>query len=91
MNITHWWPFSLSPRLEKAFTDIKTRLTSENVQLNTSQNTMIVSRLADVMAHHIPEIIERDGLPYLCHIMNGWGNVTYNGKEIIDELLPFIH
>ncbi|MVT12002.1 hypothetical protein [Chitinophaga tropicalis] len=91
MNSTHWWPFSLSPRLEKAFRDIKTRLTSENVQLNTRQNTLIISQLADVMAHHIPEIIERDGLPYLCHIMNGWGNVTYKGKEIIDELLPFIH
>jgi hypothetical protein len=91
MHITHWWPFSLSPRLEKAFTDIKTRLTSEDVLLNTKQNTQIISRLAEVMAYHIPEIIERDGLPYLCHIMNGWGNVIYNGKEITDELLPFIH
>ena len=91
MYITHWWPFSLSPRLEKAFTDIKTRLAAEEVSLNTAQNTHIISRLGEVMAHHIPEIIERDGLPYLCHIMNGWGNVTYNGKEIIDELLPFIH
>ncbi|SFW18407.1 hypothetical protein [Chitinophaga sancti] len=91
MHITHWWPFSLSPRLEKSFTDIKNRLTFEDVLLNTRQNTLIISRLAEVMAHHVPEIIERDGLPYLCHIMNGWGNVIYNEREMIDELLPFIH
>jgi hypothetical protein len=43
------------------------------------------------MAAHLTDIIERDGLPHLAHVLNGWGNARFHGHHLMEALLPFVH
>jgi hypothetical protein len=86
-----WWPFSLSPRLQASFNQFKLEMEHALEIPDRQQANLISSRLADIMACYVPNIIERDGLPYLCHIINGWGNATYGQRCMMDEMLPFVH
>jgi hypothetical protein len=46
--------------------------------------------LASLMARHIGAIIDRDSLPSLCHVINGWGNGMYHGLHMTDRMMAFI-
>jgi hypothetical protein len=47
--------------------------------------------LARVMSNHISELVYRDSLPHLSHVLNGWGDFTFGGMRISDRIERFIH
>lgn len=91
MSNNIWWPFELAPELDASFRTYKEQMAHRQVSLNKQRISQLADQLGDIMASHVPDIIERDGLPYLCHIINGWGNATYRQREMISEMLPFVH
>lgn len=85
-----WWPLSLSPHLLSAFWKFR-----ESMQAIPRMDHALLdntTRQLDTLLHRcIGNIIERDGMPHLCHIINGWGNGQYNGVHHLDRIAGFIH
>jgi len=46
--------------------------------------------LVTLMAPHVETLLERDGLPHLCHIINGWGNATFHGRRMTEYMTMFL-
>jgi hypothetical protein len=85
-----WWPLSLSPALLSAFWKFRERMNSspslDHARLEKTSHEL------DLLMHTcIGNIMERDGLPHLCHIINGWGNGQYNNIHHTDRIAGFIH
>lgn len=45
--------------------------------------------LARHMHGHVADILERDGLPHYCHLLNGWGNARYQNRTLLEHLDKF--
>jgi hypothetical protein len=43
------------------------------------------------MSLHVHEILERDSLPHLGHVINGWGDSLYDGHRISNRYSRFVH
>jgi len=86
-----WWPLDLSPRVEAAFEDFRARLRSAPVALDTLAAGEVSDQLSRLMARHVGDIMERDGLPHHCHVVNGWGDARFQGRPLMDRMAGFIH
>jgi hypothetical protein len=86
-----WWPIQLTPAAADALRSFRSTMAAVNLTVDHSTVTAVADLLAIEMASHVNEIIERDGLPHLAHVINGWGNACYNGHRLMDEIGPFIH
>jgi hypothetical protein len=59
-----WWPLDLPPRVEAAFEDFRARLRSAPVTLDALAAGEVSDQLSRLMARHVGDIMERDGLPH---------------------------
>ena len=87
----YWWPLNLSPVEENAFSQFRHQMSQVSLRANPKHIEEMAEYLAYLMKNHLPTIIERDGLPHSCHVVNGWGNVTYKGHQILESLDSFVH
>ena len=90
-NIPFWWPLELSPREDEAVCKFRLRMQQASISLNEDAVHSVSDQLSRIMGQHLTAIIERDGLPHLSHVLNGWGNARFKGHYLIEELVPFIH
>lgn len=90
-NERFWWPLDLSPRAESAFRRFRSQLLERPVSIDVASVESVSGELARAMSHHISEIIQRDKLPHLCHVLNGWGDVYIYGLRVSDRIERFIH
>lgn len=88
---TFWWPLELSVREKKAVEAMRADLLRQTPQLDVAAVEEVSGQLALLMAHSLGEIVERDGLPHLCHVFNGWGDGPFRGRPLTAELEPFVH
>lgn len=86
-----WWPLDLSKREEEAFYQFHQKMLIEEQIFDNFAATKMVDDLARVMKNHINDIIERDGLPHHCHLINGWGNALVNGHYLVESFDNFVH
>jgi hypothetical protein len=86
-----WWPLSLDEQELSAVENLSKRLTQFAPRLHLEAAVRSVQALDFLMSVHVPEILERDSLPHLSHVVNGWGNATYRAKTMIEYYADFVH
>lgn len=86
-----WWPLELSGREDAAFRTFRQRMRDMPIRLDANAVNLISNQLSHLMTRHLVDIIERDGLPHLAHVINGWGNAQFRNHHLIEELIPFVH
>jgi hypothetical protein len=86
-----WIPFKLDSRFSESINDSINQIENQQENLDVGSLNETVEILNQLMVNNIHNIIDRDGMPYYCHIINGWGNVVYEGKTIIDYMETFVH
>ncbi|MDJ0840991.1 MAG: hypothetical protein QNK37_31055 [Acidobacteriota bacterium] len=91
MKAPYWWPLALSERQREAISDYRERMQRSYVALDREAVARMDGRLTRAMNGILADIIERDGLPHLCHVINGWGNARYRGRTLLEGVTPFIH
>ena len=91
-NVPDWSPLGLS---EQSVKYIKIFNENDRERKDLELETVLINKVVDVidlnMQNHVVEIIEKDGLPHLCHIINGWGNCLIGDKTITEHLAGFVH
>jgi hypothetical protein len=87
---TFWWPLSLTAAQEAAVAEYATQLRAVSCDLDLQALDRAADLLSAWMLHVLDSILERDGLPHLCHVINGWGNATYKRQSLCDRIEPFI-
>jgi hypothetical protein len=86
-----WWPLDLSPAEEEAVVSFREHLVRQPPPFDLPSLGYVARRLAAMMSFHVGDIIERDGLPHLSHLVNGWGNGRYLGQRHLDRIADFVH
>ncbi len=86
-----WWPLDLSEREAEAAVEFRRRMVDEPVALDVPLADSVSDRLTSLMRRHVAAIIERDSLPHLGHVLNGWGDVKFKGARLTHRLGSFIH
>ncbi|HKV11586.1 MAG TPA: hypothetical protein VJ725_25805, partial [Thermoanaerobaculia bacterium] len=86
-----WWPLDLSEREAQACEDFAARMRSAPPVLDLEAVRSVSGQLARLMAHHAGDVVERDGLPHLCHLVNGWGDGRFRGQRLLSRLEGFVH
>lgn len=85
----NWWPVTLQPSDELRISEFVQFALGTRPELNTERARQ-AGRLLDIrMSRSLPEILAHDSLPHLAHVINGWGDSLYQGKRLLDRLLPF--
>ncbi len=85
-----WWPLDLSPRAEDEFCRFRSQMLERPVAVDEGLVQSISTELDRVMSRHIREIIHRDSLPHLSHVLNGWGDFSLDGVRVSDRIERFI-
>jgi hypothetical protein len=86
-----WWPLDLSARAEAAMEELRERLRHAPVPLDSPAVAEVSDQLSRLMARHVGDIMERDGLPHQCHVINGWGDARFRGHPLMDHMGGFVH
>lgn len=86
-----WWPLQLSLREEEAHNIFIEKILREPIEINKESNFFVIDQLDRLMKMNIADILERDGLPHHCHLINGWGNSTFKGRPLIEGMEVFAH
>lgn len=86
-----WWPLDLSPREEEALSGFRRQMLEAPVTADADLTDSVSGLLSQTMRAHVADIIERDSLPHLSHILNGWGDVRFGGVRLMERLESFIH
>lgn len=87
----YWWPLDLSQKAQSAVEKSKEYFGENSVQIDQQEADRIHDMCAGLMKSNLQEILERDSLPNLCHIINGWGNGRTGDYLLTDYLQNFIH
>jgi hypothetical protein len=88
----NWLPIENSKSEKIAIANFKQEKNINNVDFDFGSKTRVISMLDSLMKKHLTGLIEKDGLPYLCHIINGWGNMRLGKNHtLLDEVAPFVH
>lgn len=85
-----WWPIQLSDRETTAALRLYKRIKDNPPALDLAKADAAAAHLATMMKSHIAQIVQRDSLPNLAHIINGWGNGIYAGLPLISLLGSFV-
>lgn len=86
-----WWPISPSRPERVAVEELRKRLRRKVLRLDRPLAVATGNLLTNLLARNADEIIGRDGLTHLGHVINGWGNVRHEGATIVSRLERFIH
>ncbi len=88
---TFWWPLDLSPPEDAAVRAFHARMETGQYRLNLHLLSRSADLLTGLMSRHVGDILDRDGLPHLCHLINGWGDGFYLGRRFTDRIASFVH
>ncbi|MCA1612643.1 MAG: hypothetical protein LC795_04670 [Acidobacteria bacterium] len=86
-----WWPLDLSSREEEALGRFRRRMRETPVPLDAGLCAAFAEQLAELMSRHVAGIVERDSLPHLSHVLNGWGDARFRGRRVTERFENFIH
>ncbi|KZN36756.1 hypothetical protein N480_15920 [Pseudoalteromonas luteoviolacea S2607] len=87
---TPWSPLQLSDECWQIINQTKKSIHTPQT-IDTELADQVIN-LADLLiAENLDSIVERDGLPHLCHVINGWGNLSYQDKPLTDLVAGFVH
>lgn len=86
-----WWPLDLSDRVAEALAGFRQRMRETPVALDDSLVAAVAQQLTELMHRNVGRIIERDSLPHLSHVLNGWGNGQFRGRMMMEYVQSFIH
>ena len=87
---SYWWPLELTDKEEVAVLETREELLSVQPQLDSHVLSIVSDLLAEKMRGHLAEIIDRDSLPQLCHVWNGWGNSIFQSHRLLDHWDAFM-
>lgn len=85
-----WWPIQLSDRETAAALQLYRRIKDNPPKLDFEKADAASAHLSIMMKSRIAKIVQRDSLPNLAHIINGWGNGVYAGRPLISLLGSFV-
>lgn len=86
-----WWPLDLSAQEQHAVDEVSVLLDSYPLLHDRALSAQAASLLADAMRRSILEIDDRDTLPNLCHVINGWGNAPLGDGSVLDGYARYVH
>jgi hypothetical protein len=86
-----WWPLDLTQREDQALKEFRRQMIDTPVTLKTAPLHAVSELLTELMRQNIASIIERDSLPHLSHVLNGWGDVKFQDVRLMQRLDSFIH
>ncbi|UII31855.1 hypothetical protein LVD17_26555 [Fulvivirga ulvae] len=86
-----WWPLDLSEKAQQVFEDTIKHFEQERQELDCEKAQSVSELSSRLMKANLNEILERDSLPNLCHIINGWGNAAVNDHHLLDYFEDFVH
>ena len=90
MSKRFWRPLLPSPAEHSQLSALAEEHTARPAQLDLAACKQAEDLLALAMQDHVEKILERDGAPHTCHIINGWGNGQIHGRPMVDQLLRFV-
>lgn len=90
MEDRFWWPLDLSAAQEAEVEDFRNELAANRVRLDRASASAADEALCQAMASHIQGILERDSLPHLGHVVNGWGDAKWGGRRVLDAMELFV-
>jgi len=86
-----WWPLDLSDRVAEALERFRQHMRETPVALDDSLSAAVAEQLAELMHRNVGRIIERDSLPHLSHVLNGWGDGWFRGRRMMEYVQSFVH
>jgi hypothetical protein len=86
-----WWPLDLSDRVAEALEGFRRRMRETPVVLDDSLVAAVAQQLAEMMHRNVGRIIDRDSLPHLSHVLNGWGDGSFRGRRMMEYVQNFVH
>jgi hypothetical protein len=86
-----WWPLELSERAGEAVAAFRDRMRAEPIAIDEAAAAEVLGLLDRVMRRHVEEIVDRDGMPHLAHVINGWGNARLRGRKMLEHFGQFVH
>ncbi|HEY2030489.1 MAG TPA: hypothetical protein VGH20_14905 [Myxococcales bacterium] len=90
MEDRFWWPLDLSAAQETAMEDFRCELVASGARLDHAAASAADDALCQAMASHLEGILERDSLPHLGHVVNGWGDAKSGGRRVLDAMELFV-
>lgn len=84
-----WWPVELSDAELDAMSELYDRLEAEPAVLDLAAARRADALLVAAMERHIDEIIDGSVLSHYCHLINGWGDATLRGHQLLEGLASF--
>lgn len=90
MTNPFWWPLDLSKEQEVRVRIFHSKLNECPPTIDGALLSRSADLLANLMSSHIGRILDRDGLPHICHVVNGWGNSVYQGRLMADRMTSFV-
>lgn len=85
-----WFPFDADPLVDELVAAYKESLSKRSPQLDTNLAYRAAVLLTQAVAPYAREIIERDSLPSLCHLVNGWGNAKVPEGALLQLYRDFV-
>src|SRR5262249_27619180 len=79
-----WFPLTLAHSEDQCVRDFQRELDLSDTRLETSGCHEVSQQLAVAFSYHIADILDRDQLIDINHILNGWGNVVFRGRKIVE-------
>jgi hypothetical protein len=86
-----WWPLDLSERELKAVAEASLALQGYAKTHDRALSAQAAALLAEQMGRSVLEIEDRDTLPNVCHVINGWGNAPLEAGSMIDAYARYVH
>jgi hypothetical protein len=86
-----WWPLALSEREQLAVSEASRSLKGYAKAHDRALSARAAALLAEQMGRSVLEIEDRDTLPNVCHVINGWGNATLGAGNMIDAYARYVH
>jgi len=83
-----WRPFRISPALSKRVVEYNDRSCPEG--LSSASHAATDATLGDLLAPVVSQIISREGLPHIAHLICGWGNAVVGSRPLLSYISDFI-
>jgi hypothetical protein len=86
-----WFPLDLSDVESDSIRDFHESLTSSKTQLDRNTCFRVDELSVSLMARHVRDILDRDRVQDVSHILNGWGNATFRSRPILEWYELHLH
>jgi hypothetical protein len=86
-----WWPLDLSAREQQAVDEASASLRDYPKVHDRALSARASALLAEQMGRSVLDIEDRDTMPNVCHVINGWGNAKLAEGTMIDAYARYVH